>query len=420
MESGQRVEAEATRPGEREGADEAARDEAAGHAITRALDALALKQDAAHKEGRRLAALARELEQRERAVALAESRGASRPRGIKGASTVPTKPAGGVRRRISSIYSPAEEDVGQALSPPPRARARRVHEGAGGEGDSGEDCGSQGEGAHSPVHALVETLRQGGGCGGQNVEIELLRLKIKELEESWDEEVRAVVQTEKHKWVAEMRRASSQSSQLERDKRAKRLAAKIGSHNNSMAMSICFGAWKADFLEERSRMHKMKKVVRRMKNKSVATSFKLWHLGTEDATHDRKLRQANEEVERHYRLKLYCGIADVPAPILDVGGAGRMEKIELTQMLTRAEEAERRGLEADERAAQLRRELDLARKSLEQKDAMLARMAAEKTAVEDELQRQREVQEGLEAELGRERRQLGEANDRYQLLFMKR
>jgi len=62
----------------------------------------------------------------------------------------------------------------------------------------------------------------------------------------------------------------------------------------------------------------------------------------------------------------------------------------------------------------------LARKSLEQKDAMLARMAAEKTAVEDELQRQREVQEGLEAELGRERRQLGEANDRYQLLFMKR
>ena len=109
-------------------------------------------------------------------------------------------------------------------------------------------------------------------------------------------------------------------------------------------------------------------------------------------------------MESHYRHKLYCGIADVPGPILDVGGAGRMEKLDQSQTLKRAQDAERRSLEADERTAQLRRELDLAGKSLAQKDAALSATVAEKDELQAALAREHEVEARLEAELEQERK----------------
>jgi len=55
----------------------------------------------------------------------------------------------------------------------------------------------------------------------------------------------------------------------------------------------------------------------------------------------------NELVERHYRVALYAGISDVPPPILPVGGADRLEKLEMSETIVRAQSAERRASAAD-------------------------------------------------------------------------
>ena len=70
---------------------------------------------------------------------------------------------------------------------------------------------------------------------------------------------------------------------------------------------------------------------------------------------ERQQRKTNELVERHYRAALYAGISDVPPPILQVGGADRLEKLEMTETITRAESAERRASASD---AQVRAEQD--------------------------------------------------------------
>jgi hypothetical protein len=112
---------EREREREREGEGEGEREReahsvATSLAVTHALDALARRQETARKEELRLAALARDLERRERGVALAEEM-LGHGAGASGASL--TGSEGGVssrRWRSPSIYSPSEDKIGQVTA----------------------------------------------------------------------------------------------------------------------------------------------------------------------------------------------------------------------------------------------------------------------------------------------------------------
>ena len=135
--------------------------------------------------------------------------------------------------------------------------------------------------------------------GGHDVKMEMLRLKIMQLEASWEESVRVAVEEERHKWVAEARRASRQVSQQERDRRVQLLMAKVHANGDLSASALAWGIWKDTYQEEVTRRAKMRKVVRRLKDRAVVRSFKMWSDETEQGRAVQKLKSQSSIVALH-------------------------------------------------------------------------------------------------------------------------
>ena len=135
--------------------------------------------------------------------------------------------------------------------------------------------------------------------GGHGVKMEMLRLKIMELEASWEESVRVAVEEERHKWLAEARHASRQHSKQERDRRVQLLMAKVHATSDSGALALAWGVWKDTYEVEVTHRAKMRKVVRRLKDRAVVRSFQLWKQETEDGRAVQILKSQSSIVALH-------------------------------------------------------------------------------------------------------------------------
>jgi hypothetical protein len=135
--------------------------------------------------------------------------------------------------------------------------------------------------------------------GGHDVKMEMLRLKIIQLEASWEESVRVAVEEERHKWVAEARHASRQVSKQERDRRVQLLMAKVHANSDLSALALAWGVWKDTYQIEVTHKAKMRKVVRRLKDRAVVRSFQLWLDETEEGRAVQILKSQSSLVALH-------------------------------------------------------------------------------------------------------------------------
>ena len=231
---------------------------AADAAVSQAMDArmqeLARRHDEAAREQQRLVKLAQELQRRERAVAAREERAHHAPLNAH------HNAAAARQRRVHSIFAPgadSEAEIfggsssrsGHACSAP---GPLTIHVSSPSHTAAGLGGGSMLN--HTPVHSLAadnmhqsvknllslmdgaEEAAEDSNLGSSerkpgavlHVQTEFLKLKIKELEASWEESVRAAVEEERHKWLAEARHASSQVSLQERQRRVQLLMNKVG------------------------------------------------------------------------------------------------------------------------------------------------------------------------------------------------
>jgi hypothetical protein len=114
----------------------------------------------------------------------------------------------------------------------------------------------------------------------------------------------------------------------------------------------------------------------------------------------------------------------VPAPVLNVGGADRLEKLEFTAhaaaFATRTESAERRASDAEGQVLVLRRELDMATKSLADAERVAQGLREQVAALQAQVEQEVSHQLALQVLLGDEGARAKALEDKYNELLMKR